>query len=166
MCSKLILRLSRLILIKFCDFYAVISTYLFISYFLLNLCKIQLYKYTYMFHSIGFCYEEKVRSLPRKISQIKTLNFQIKKLIINSDSSITFISNVSQPRYRHNQTKNLCKITINTKRQDQYIKVSETRMTLKIHEWLSNGNFVFVNDSDPCQKAKREQSFSEKSSAW
>lgn len=56
---------------------------------------------------IGFYYEGKVRSTPRKISGIKTLIFELNKFI-------ALISNVSRSRYEHNQTKNWCKITINT----------------------------------------------------
>lgn len=34
-------------------------------------------------------------------------------------------------------------------------------MILKVHEWLSNGNFIFMYVSASCQKAKTEQNFLE-----
>lgn len=46
-----------------------------------------------------------------------------------------------------------------TMRQDQYIKVLETRMLPQVQEWFPNGDFTFMHDSAPCHKAKKVTKF-------
>lgn len=42
-----------------------------------------------------------------------------------------------------------------TMRQDQYIQVLESKMLPQVKEWFPDGDFVFMQDSAPCHKAKR-----------
>lgn len=46
-----------------------------------------------------------------------------------------------------------------TMRQDQYIKVLETKMLPQVQEWFPNGDFTFMHDSAPCHKAKKVTKF-------
>ncbi|CAG5039123.1 unnamed protein product [Parnassius apollo] len=46
-----------------------------------------------------------------------------------------------------------------TMRQDQYIKVLETKMLPQVQEWFPNGEFTFMHDSAPCHKAKKVTKF-------
>ncbi|CAK9809190.1 Transposable element Tc1 transposase [Anthophora quadrimaculata] len=46
-------------------------------------------------------------------------------------------------------------IVESTMRQDQYIKVLETKLLLQIGEWFPNGEeYIFMHDSAPCHTAK------------
>lgn len=42
-----------------------------------------------------------------------------------------------------------------TMRQDQYIKVLDTRMLPQAREWYPDGEYVYMHDSAPCHKAKK-----------
>lgn len=48
-----------------------------------------------------------------------------------------------------------------TMRQDQYIKVLDTKMLTQVEEWYPNGDFWFMHDSAPCHKAKKVTKFLE-----
>ena len=44
-------------------------------------------------------------------------------------------------------------------RQDQYIKVLETKMLPQAHDWFPGGDFTYMHDSTPCHKAKKVTKF-------
>ena len=46
-----------------------------------------------------------------------------------------------------------------TMRQGQYKTVLERRLMLQIRDWFPNGDFVFIQDSAQCYKAKSVMNF-------
>jgi arsenate reductase-like glutaredoxin family protein len=46
-----------------------------------------------------------------------------------------------------------------TMRQDQYMKVLETRMIPQAFEWFPGNQYTFMHDSAPCHKAKKVTEF-------
>lgn len=46
-----------------------------------------------------------------------------------------------------------------TMRQDQYLKVLETKLLRQTRDWFGDGEFVFMHDSAPCHKAKKVTKF-------
>lgn len=46
-----------------------------------------------------------------------------------------------------------------TMRQDQYIRVLQAKLLPQVQEWFPNGDFIFMQDSAPCHKAKSVSKF-------
>lgn len=46
-----------------------------------------------------------------------------------------------------------------TMRQDQYLRVLETRLLPQMAQWFPDGNCIFMQDSAPCHKAKKVMKF-------